>query len=49
MRKHLSVWMTAARGIAGPLALILLVMAAAEGVLLWSAYPDYEATGLYYK
>ena len=35
MRKHLSVWMTAARGIAGPLALILLVMAAAEGVLLW--------------
>lgn len=48
MRKHLSVWMTAARGIAGPLALILLVMAAAEGVLLWSAYPDYEATGLYF-
>ena len=48
MRKHLSVWMTAARGIAGPLALILLVMAAAEGVLLWSAYPDYEATSLYF-
>lgn len=48
MRKHLSVWMTAARGIAGPLALILLVMAATEGVLLWSAYPDYEATGLYF-
>lgn len=48
MRKHLSVWMTAARGIAGPLALILLVMAAAEGILLWSAYPDYEATGLYF-
>ena len=23
-------------------------MAAAEGVLLWSAYPDYEATGLYF-
>ena len=48
MRKHLSVWMTAARGIAGPLALILLVMAATEGILLWSAYPDYEATGLYF-
>ncbi len=48
MRKHLSVWMTAARGIAGPLALILLVMAAAEGILLWSAYPDYEATSLYF-
>lgn len=48
MRKHLSVWMTAARGIAGPLALILLVMAATEGVLLWSAYPDYEATSLYF-
>lgn len=46
MRKYGSVWMAAARGIAGPLALILLVMAATEGALLWSAYPDYEATGL---
>lgn len=48
MRKYGSVWMAAARGIAGPLALLLLVLAAAEGVLLWMAYPDYEVTGLYF-
>ena len=48
MRKYGSVWMAAARGIAGPLALILLVLTATEGALLWSAYPDYKATGLYF-
>lgn len=46
MRKHLSVWMAAARGIAGPLALLVLVMAAAEGALLWRAYPEFAASGL---
>lgn len=46
MRKHLSVWMAAARGIAGPLALLVLVMAAAEGILLWRAYPEFAASGL---
>lgn len=46
MRKHLSVWMAAARGIAGPLALVLLVMAAAEGALLWMAYQENHLLGL---
>lgn len=46
MRKHLSVWMAAARGIAGPLALILLVMAAAEGVLLRMSYQENHLLGL---
>lgn len=46
MNKHGSVWMAAARGIAGPLALILLVMAAAEGILLWISYQEYHLMGL---
>lgn len=46
MNKHGSVWMAAARGIAGPLALILLAMAAAEGVLLWMAYQENHLLGL---
>lgn len=46
MNKHGSVWMAAARGIAGPLALILLVMAAAEDILLWMSYQEYHLTGL---
>lgn len=46
MNKHGSVWMAAARGIAGPLALLLLVMAAAEGILLWMSYQEYHLTGL---
>ena len=46
MRKHLSVWMAAARGIAGPLALLVLVMAAAEGALLWTSYQENHLLGL---
>lgn len=46
MNKHRSVWMAAARGIAGPLALLLLVLAAAEGILLWMSYQEYHLTGL---
>lgn len=45
MKKHLSVWMAAARGIAVPLALILLALAAAEGLLLWRACQGAETSG----